>query len=132
MRTISLRSAQGCSVYLNDGKGMMKRHVVKTFAEVANEELSAAKIHRVCKRYRIKMKMLKIWKDIEQVQLKSVVVLQTLWRRYTAQQCFAGALNLQNWLTANCGTARARAATPRLSRALTGARGRRKRHRCVG
>ena len=53
-------SLKGVAVYLNGGKGMMKRHVVKTFARVEVEEESAKKIHRVCRRYRVRMKMFKI------------------------------------------------------------------------
>jgi hypothetical protein len=59
----------GIRDYLNDGKGMFKRHIVKTFERVAIEEESARKIHRCCKAYRIRVKVSRMWKEVEEVRI---------------------------------------------------------------
>ena len=92
-------SLTGCTTYLNDGKGMMRRHTVKTFERLALEEACAKKIHRVCKRYRVKMNLWKIWMDVASRQEKSVLVLQRVWRAYSTFVVGRGAFLIQQWIS---------------------------------
>ena len=84
--------------YLNDGKGMMKRHIIKAFEQVAIEEKSARIIHRVCKRYRIKVKIQRISKEVEEVHNRNVLIMQRWWRCVSMKVVFVGAVKAQLWL----------------------------------
>jgi hypothetical protein len=99
-------SLKGKHVYLNDGKGMMKRHIVKTHERVAVEEKSAKLIHRICKKYRVKMKFYSLWEDIKYMQSKGIIVLQKWWRSVTSKIVFNAARDVQRYIENECSNAR--------------------------